>query len=252
MEHHHALGSLAPRDIVARAIDQEMKQFGSSHVLLDCTSISPTEVRSRFPNILRETAARGIDMLSEPLPVVPAAHYACGGVLTDTRGQTTLPALFAAGETACTGVHGANRLASNSLLEAIVFAHRAVVRVREELCRPAPSVPEEPGPTPREASSARTLISIRDEVRDLMWRDVGIVRNDADLAAAEARLNDLVAVRGDAGLTQEEAELHNLVLTASLILRCARAGVESRGLHFNQDHPRRDNEGFLRDTVIVQ
>lgn len=229
-----------------------MKQSGSYHVLLDCTGISPSEVRRRFLNILKETAARGINMFSELSPVVPAAHYACGGVVIDTYGRTTLPALSAAGETACTGVHGANRLASNSLLEAVVFARRAVARILEELCRPTVSMPAEPGPIPSETSWAGTSIPARVKVRELMWRDVGIVRNDADLAAAEARLNDLVAAGGDAGLAHDAAELRNLVLTASLIVRCAPARVESRGLHFNQDHPRRDNEPFLRDTVVVQ
>ncbi|CAN5718137.1 L-aspartate oxidase [soil metagenome] len=252
MEHRHALGSLAPRDVVARVIDEEMKQSGTSHVLLDCTRILPSEVRSRFPNILKETAARGIDILTEPLPVVPAAHYACGGVVTDTHGQTTLPGLFAAGETACTGVHGANRLASNSLLEAVVFAHRAVARIRDELCRPIKTMPEDSGFVSSANGSLKIESTLREEVRDLMWRDVGIVRNDADLAAAGTRLNEMVAAMGEVGLTQEDAEIRSLVLTASLIVRCARARAESRGLHFNQDHPRRNNERFLRDTVLVQ
>lgn len=254
MEDAHPLGSLAPRDIVARAIDWEMKQSGSSHVLLDCTGIPPSEVRRRFPNILRETARRGIDMLSGPLPVVPAAHYSCGGVVTDTHGQTTLQALFAAGETACTGVHGANRLASNSLLEAVVFAHRAAARVREELARPGVSPPAADEAQIQRPHTLETLSRTRDKVRDLMWRDVGIVRSDAELSEADARLNDMMQssqAADPADMTQDAAELRNLVLTASLIVRCARARRESRGLHFNQDHPRRDNENFMRDTLIA-
>jgi L-aspartate oxidase len=207
----HALSSLAPRDIVARETNQEMKQSGPSYVLLDCTGISPSEVRSRFPKILKETVT-----------------------------QTTLPALFAAGETACAGVHRANRLVFNSLREGVVFAHRAVARVHEEPCRPTVSIPPEPGPIPSETSWAGTSIPAREEVRDLMWRDVGIVRNDADLAAADARLNNLVASSGDAGRAQDA------------IVRYAHARVESRALHFNQDHLQRNNERFLRDTVVAQ
>src|SRR5690606_15460587 len=125
MERHHPLGSLAPRDVVALAIDRELKETGDPYVLLDCSPIGKAEIRSHFPNILAETGRRGIDMLNEPLPVVPAAHYGCGGILSDTTGRTSLPGLYAIGEAACTGVHGANRLASNSLLEALVFAGRA-------------------------------------------------------------------------------------------------------------------------------
>src|SRR5690606_9661926 len=129
MDRYHPLGSLAPRDVVAQAIDRELKETGDDYVVLDCSSIPEREIRTHFPNILAETAARGIVMLAEPLPVVPAAHYACGGVLTDTYGRTSLAGLYAVGEVACSGVHGANRLASNSLLEALVFAARAAERI---------------------------------------------------------------------------------------------------------------------------
>jgi L-aspartate oxidase len=256
MAGYHPLGSLAPRDIVARAIDREMKRTGDPHVLLDCSAIPEEEIRARFPNILRETAERGIDMLAQPLPVVPAAHYLCGGVLTDTHGRTSLRGLYAAGETACTGVHGANRLASNSLLEAVVFAHRASVRLREELAG-LPLPPAAPAWTaPRGTSEPEGVLLVhdREEIRSLMWDLVGIVRSDERLEFAEARIRQIaeqnetvwVSSRPSADLV----ELRNMVETALLVVRCARLRRESRGLHYNVDHPHRDNEHFLRDTVV--
>jgi L-aspartate oxidase len=255
MDAHHPLGSLAPRDIVARAIDREMKRTGDPFVLLDCSSISEEEIRHRFPNILRETAARGIDMLREPLPVVPAAHYLCGGVLSDALGRSTLPGLYAIGETACTGVHGANRLASNSLLEALVFAHRA----SEHLERVLPAVPSlPPAELPRTSRTgeveAGLLVHDRDEIRSLMWDLVGIVRTDERLQLARGRLEAMAAqhdrIWQRSAPTADLVELRNLVQIALLIVRCAQLRGESRGLHYNLDHPHRDNEHFLRDTVL--
>ncbi|HEX7242717.1 MAG TPA: L-aspartate oxidase [Longimicrobiaceae bacterium] len=256
MRDYHPLGSLAPRDVVARAIDREMKRSGDPHVLLDCSAIPEEEVRARFPNILRETAARGIDMLAGPLPVVPAAHYLCGGVLTDTRGRTSLPGLLAAGETACTGVHGANRLASNSLLEAVVFAHRAAECLREEL----PGFPEASVPASWRSPGGEgepegvLLVHDREEIRSLMWDLVGIVRSDERLAFAEARVRQIAEqnslVWESSAPSAEGVELRNMIETALLVVRCARLRRESRGLHYNVDHPYRDNERFLRDTVV--
>lgn len=255
MEEYHPLASLAPRDVVARAIDGEMKATGDPFVLLDCSPISEEEIRERFPNILRVTGERGIDMLKEPIPVVPAAHYLCGGVLTDTFGRSTLPRLFAIGETSCTGVHGANRLASNSLLEALVFAHRAAETLEESLgrMRPLPrrdSLPE-PGTAPVEAV---LLVHDREEVRSLMWDLVGIVRTNERLALARGRMEE-IAVQYDrlwrkCKPSPELVELRNLVQTALLIIRSAQGRKESRGLHYNLDYPFRDNERSLRDTVL--
>jgi L-aspartate oxidase len=257
MESYHPLASLAPRDVVARAIDAEMKAAGDPFVLLDCSAIRPEEIRERFPNILKETTARGLDMLREPIPVVPAAHYLCGGVLTDTTGRTSVPGLYAAGETACTGVHGANRLASNSLLEALVFAHRAAERIGPQLAvtrmlEPGELPPAGSGPAAEEPA----LSEVRETVRELMWERVGIVRSDARLAEAEVRLRAVAenanAVWSASTPTPELLEVRNIIQTAALVVQCAALRQESRGLNYNVDHPYRDNEHALRDTLVVR
>jgi L-aspartate oxidase len=279
MDGVHPLGSLAPRDIVARTIDIELKASGATCVLLDLSPVPRPEIERRFPGILAECRERGIDILSEPIPVVPAAHYSCGGVVTDASGRTTLPGLFAAGEVACTGVHGANRLASNSLLEAVVYSHRASLCVTEELklaerLSPASAARDGLGVTPAGASggaqdegaasaaagegSARAIIAAaertRTRLRDLMWEDAGIARSDHRLQEAETELVGL-ARDGHILLAQligtETVELRNLLEVGRLIVACARQRQESRGLHYNVDHPGRDNERFLRPTVIV-
>jgi L-aspartate oxidase len=248
----HPLGSLAPRDVVARAIDLTLKQTGDPHVWLDLSPIPESQLRQRFPNIVAECAARGIDVSHDPLPVVPAAHYACGGVWTDHHGKTTLPGLFAAGEVACTGVHGANRLASNSLLEAVVYSHRAAEQLAAELAQAQPVVPDVAALAM--ASCTRAWGDLRADLRQTMWADAGIVRSDARLRHAGDRLGTLLVEAEqrftEDGVSLEAVEARNLAITALLVVRSALLRQESRGLHYNTDYPYRDNERFLRDTVV--
>lgn len=255
MEGYHARGSLAPRDVVARAIDREMKERGDPYVLLDCSPIPQAEMRARFPNILAETAARGIDILREPIPVVPAAHYQCGGVLTDMDGRTSLAGLFAAGEAACTGVHGANRLASNSLLEAVVVAHRAAEWIGAAgRSRPLSDPPFPAGVARQSVPDPGEVQRDRERLRSLMWERAGIVRSTERLMQARSALGEIAqrarALRECSRPRMDVLELRNLVYTATLIVECALLRRESRGLHFNLDHPDRDNERWLRDTVV--
>lgn len=253
----HRLGSLAPRDVVARAIDAYLKESGEPHVLLDLSPIDSAVVRQRFPNILAECSLRQIDATREPIPVVPAAHYSCGGVWTDASGRTSLAGLFAAGEVACTGVHGANRLASNSLLEAVVYSHRAAELVAAELARPRPEARVDGIPDAPPAGSEQFSVwqQWRCRLRDVMWENAGIVRSDARLERADQELAKLRAQVDRESLQTaalpELIELRNLVDAATLIVRCARSRRESRGLHYNIDYPYRDNEHYLRDTVVL-
>ncbi|HSJ06687.1 MAG TPA: L-aspartate oxidase [Longimicrobiales bacterium] len=262
MEGVHALGSLAPRDIVARTIDVELKASGAEYVLLDLSPVPTDQIRQRFPGIHAACGERGIDILRDPIPVVPAAHYSCGGVVTDADGRTTMPGLFAAGEVACTGVHGANRLASNSLLEAVVYSHRASLHVPRELARAGTPFEEHApaGAAGRSTPAAGAgpfatddADALRSRLRDLMWADAGIARSDARLAEAAVELERL-RVRADALFTGRvdtpTVELRNLLEVCGLIVECARRRRESRGLHFNLDHPHRDNEQFLTDSLV--
>lgn len=259
MEGYHPQRELAPRDIVARAIDHEMKTTGDDHVLLDMTHLPADFLETRFPHLLGTCLGFGIDMRREPVPVVPAAHYMCGGVWTDTEGRTSLAGLYAIGEVACTGLHGANRLASNSLLEALVFAHRAVVELVGHLgAFDPPDDVSPPGwmragaPSPREES---VMVSQDwDEVRRLMWNYVGIVRSNRRLHGARRRL-DLLGreVREyllSTPLTPDIVELRNLSLVAQLIVESALARQETRGLHFNVDYPHLDDRRFRSDTIL--
>ncbi|MGD8396312.1 MAG: L-aspartate oxidase [Candidatus Eiseniibacteriota bacterium] len=256
MPAQHPDAELAPRDIVARSIDHEMKRRGDPHVWLDLTHLDGERVRQRFPMIARRLDELGVDIASEPIPVVPAAHYQCGGVVTDARASTSLPGLLAVGEVAMTGLHGANRLASNSLLEAVVFARRAA-RVASEILAMRPEQPRvrpwEPGPAGR-PSYPVTIDHTWDEVRRLMWDYVGIVRNDRRLELAERRIallrDEIEQCYRDYVLDPDLVELRNLGLLAGLIIRSACWRLESRGLHWNVDHPERDDVRWRRDTLI--
>ncbi len=256
MDRYHPAGSLAPRDIVARAIDAEMKRSGEPYVHLDLSELDAERVRARFPNILRGCAERGIRIPEEPIPVVPAAHYQCGGLLTDWDGRTSLAGLYAAGEVACTGVHGANRLASNSLLEAVVYAERAARRVEADLHTvsgvPLPSATSLPGLRAEGEDPA----SIEERVRDVMWEDVSIVRSEERLSVARRELDGLVklplARDGTASGAMYARQVEFAREVARLIVRCAQRRRESRGLHFTKTYPHRDSERYLRDTVLAR
>jgi L-aspartate oxidase len=257
MPRHHALSDLAPRDVVARAIDFEMKRSGSEHVLLDISGRPADFVRARFPNIHAECLRFGIDITKEPIPVVPAAHYMCGGVTSDLHGRSTLPGLWAIGETACTGLHGANRLASNSLLEGLVFARRAVERLAlllpELRAAPHPNVPDWQTGSAAPSDEAVVVSHNWDELRRLMWNYVGIVRSDARLERAARRValleEEIREYYWRHLVTRDLLELRNIATVAQLIIASARSRRESRGLHYTIDHEQ-TRDDWAQDTVI--
>jgi L-aspartate oxidase len=257
MEAYHPMKELAPRDIVARAIDTELKRTGDDFVVLDMTHLDADFVRRRFPNIHAQCAKYGIDMTVEPIPVVPAAHYVCGGVRTDERGESCIPGLFVIGEAACTGLHGANRLASNSLLEGAVFGRRAAAASLDYFTGPAPDFEGVPNWDPGKAVPSDELVVITqcwDEIRRFMWNYVGIVRSTRRLMRAQRRIDtikeEIREFYWNATVTRDLLELRNICTVAELIVESALKRRESRGLHYNIDYPRASMAAT--DTVLVR
>ncbi len=257
MAQYHPRAELAPRDVVAHAIDHEMKTQGFTHVLLDISHRDATFLRQRFPTIFRRCLEFGIDLTQEPIPVVPAAHYLCGGVVTDLHGATAISRLYAAGEVALTGLHGANRLASNSLLEAVVFAHRVFVRANAFLAADRRTPPAFPDWNPNQAVSSDELVVVThtwEEIRRLMWNYVGVVRSDRRLARARRRIaliqDEIRDYYWNFLVTGDLLELRNLATVAELIIHCASLRRESRGLHYTLDYPESDDHRWRHDTVV--
>ncbi|OYW16064.1 MAG: L-aspartate oxidase [Novosphingobium sp. 12-64-8] len=246
---------LAPRDVVARAIDHEIKRLGLDYVHLDISHKDPEFVRTHFPNIYERLLGLGIDMTKEPIPVVPAQHYTCGGVLIDLAGRTDMAGLYAVGECSESGLHGANRLASNSLLECFVFGDAAAHDILARWDEFAAPPPLRPWDSSRVTDSDEEVVIKQNwtELRRFMWNYVGIVRTNKRLERAAHRIkllkNEVNEYYGHFRVTADLIELRNLLQTAELIVKSARARRESRGLHFNQDYPR--THPAARDTILV-
>jgi L-aspartate oxidase len=262
MKRHHEAQELAPRDVVARAIVSEMHRTHSEHVYLDMTGKSEEFLKKRFPRIYETCMGYGLDLATDLAPVCPAAHYMMGGVKTDLWGRTSIPGLYSAGETAATGVHGANRLASNSLLEGLVFGARAGQAMMKDTPvakRSAVTLPGSPAPRPGNAAApaaAKTAEKaaapeLLTRIRDLMWRNVGILRSGKELSAAIEQLEAMELPKTEKP-GRPEHELRNLHSLALLTARSALARVESRGSHYRSDYPYRDDEGFNKHSLILK
>jgi L-aspartate oxidase len=255
MARYHAMKDLASRDVVARAIDAELKRTGDNHVLLDMTHLPGDFLVERFPNIHRRCLELGIDMRTTPIPVVPAAHYSCGGIQVDSHGRTNVRNLYAIGEASMTGLHGACRLASNSLLEALVYAARAADDVRDlSVSRPMQVAPWYAGDA-TVPDEAVVISHTWDEIRRVMWNYVGIVRSDRRLERAARRMQvireEIREYYWNFQVSGDLLELRNIALVADLIIQSARKRPESRGLHFNLDHPEHDQR-LAKDTILAR
>lgn len=258
MESYSSQKELACRDVVARAIDSELKKSGDDSVFLDISHKDSNFIKTRFPNLYEKCLSYGFDMTKEPLPVVPAAHYMCGGAATDMFGRTDLHRLYAIGETACTGLHGANRLASNSLIEALVYSHTASQQAVEDLktfdfsSTPDPPPWDEVGTT--DSDEVIMVSQNWDEIRRFMWNYVGIVRSDKRLARAKRRIeiiqNEINEYYWNFRVSADLIELRNIAVVAELIIKCASHRKESRGLHYNLEYPHRDDLKWQKDTLL--
>ena len=244
MPAHDPRAELAPRDVVARAIDFEMKKRGLDCVYLDISHQPLAFLQEHFPNIYARCLELGIDMAKQPIPVVPAAHYTCGGVLTDLTGRTDVPGLYAIGETACTGLHGANRLASNSLVECMVFARAAAQAITQSAPASCPPLPAWDDSRVTDPDEVVVISHNWDELRRFMWDYVGIVRTNKRLDRAAHRIEllqgEIQEFYAKFHVTRDLLELRNLVQVADLIVRSAQSRHESRGLHFSRDYPQTD------------
>jgi len=260
MTDYHEMKDLATRDIVARAIDSELKKSGDECVFLDITHRGRDYIRARFPNISQTCLEFGIDITREPIPVVPAAHYQCGGLLTDTEARTNIRHLYALGEVSGTGLHGAKRLASNSLLEALVMADRAARTVEPGLNeRRQEPWPEEPQWDPGRASNSDEAIVVShnwEEIRRFMWNYVGLVRTTKRLERARNRIRNIQKEIDEYYwnffITSDLIELRNIATVAELIIESALARKESRGLHYTLDYPRKDDVHHKKNTILRQ
>ncbi|MDT4291249.1 L-aspartate oxidase [Methylomonas sp. MO1] len=248
---------LAPRDIVARAIDSEIKKHGIECVYLDISHKSREFIQKHFPTIYMQCLELDIDISQQPIPVVPAAHYTCGGVLTDANARTDIPGLYAIGEVACTGLHGANRMASNSLLECLVFAEQANQDIRRTFAQLPEPLPLPDWDESKVGDSDEEVVIAHnwDELRRFMWDYVGIVRTNKRLERAMNRLvllkEEIAEYYGQFRITSDLLELRNLVIVAELIIRCAQQRKESRGLHYTKDYPDLDNSQPPQNTVLT-
>ena len=240
MDKYSKAGNLAPRDVVARACLTEMRATDSKYVLLDVSHLEADFVKNRFPTIYDTCLSWGIDITRQPIPVVPAAHYLCGGVLVNEWAESSIPRLFALGECSCTGVHGANRLASNSLLEALVFASRAAARVQglSQIKMKKPKLIE---------NAARVGPNLLFQIKEIMDQYVGLIRNEKDLRKGKKKIDDFNRMF-DSGIHLINAESRNVTHISTIIIECALKRKESRGLHYMSDHPKK-NQDFVHDTI---
>ncbi len=258
MENYDTRKELAPRDIVARAIDSELKKRGDNYVYLDLTHLNPKEIIDHFPNIYDRCLEEGIDITGQYIPVVPAAHYACGGIVVDLNGNTSLNGLYSCGEVTMTGVHGANRLASNSLLEALVYSNRCAISIKDFLNKSKIVIPEllDWDDSGTLSSDEKVLITHSvNEVKQTMWDYVGIVRSDLRLERAATRIHNIYKETEDlykkTTVFQEILELRNLVACSHLIIKSAKLRKESRGLHYTIDYPNLSVNPIIKNTILI-